>query len=356
MILNQKIILKWAYSTKEYYISRGYKYTKIGDEFSINVNDLQKGSWIKVKFVCDYCNGKNQTTEDSKWKQFKEINKQREKVNKDCCRNIECCNKKIKEYRLNQYIPFENSVAGVFPELVKYWSKRNDRTPEQYSYGSRQKVWWICDKGHEWKANIKNVTRDGDSCPYCCSRKVCEDNCLATNYPDIASEWDYFKNDFTPFDVMSKSGRKVWWICSECKYEWKSVIGWRTHNGRGCPQCNESKGEQRIRKYLESNKIKFIKEFQFDDLIGTGNGFLRFDFAIFDNNELISLIEYDGQFHFKKVHKDDYHETIVIHDQIKDEYCDDNNIPLLRIPYWEFDNIENILKNDLINYELIHNW
>jgi len=60
------------------------------------------------------------------------------------------------------------------------------------------------------------------------------------------------------------------------------------------------------------------------------------------------LIEYDGEFHFKKFYEDDGFETLQIHDKMKDEYCKNNNIPLLRIPYWDYDKIEEIVRKTLI--------
>ena len=67
-----------------------------------------------------------------------------------------------------------------------------------------------------------------------------------------------------------------------------------------------------------------------------------------ENNEVKSLVEYDGIFHYEKQYDDDGFERTQYHDSLKNEYCAKNNIPLLRIPYWEFDNIENILQKYLI--------
>ena len=65
----------------------------------------------------------------------------------------------------------------------------------------------------------------------------------------------------------------------------------------------------------------------------------------------VFVIEYDGKQHFKPVDifggQDGFEET-QLHDQIKTQYCKDNNIELIRIPYWEKDNIEEILNHKLI--------
>ena len=124
--------------------------------------------------------------------------------------------------------------------------------------------------------------------------------------------------------------------------------------GSRCPQCAESKGEQIVREYLKDNNIKFLPEYTFDDLIGVSGGLLRFDFAVFsDNNDLEFLIEYDGEFHYQDICEDGSYEVMQIHDQRKNQYCKDNNIPLLRIPHWEFDNVEKILEEWLTSHVLL---
>ena len=118
--------------------------------------------------------------------------------------------------------------------------------------------------------------------------------------------------------------------------------------GNRCPQCNESDGERRVRLSLDNGNIKYKQEYSFDDLTGIGGNPLRFDFAIFDNaDNLKLLVEYDGIFHFEKIYEDDTFQAIQEHDGRKNHYCKDNNIPLLRIPYWEFDSVEAILDKKL---------
>ena len=80
----------------------------------------------------------------------------------------------------------------------------------------------------------------GTGCPYCSNQKVCEDNCLATLYPDLVKEWDQSKNgDLTPYDVMPGSGKKVWWKCNE-GHEWEARICNRA-SGSGCHYCTGQK-------------------------------------------------------------------------------------------------------------------
>lgn len=136
----------------------------------------------------------------------------------------------------------------------------------------------------------------------------------------------------------------------ECSKHGKFSKSWdKILQGQRCPKCNESKGERKISNCLESNNINYKKEYRFDDCRSTYA--LPFDFAIFDKcNNLISLIEYDGEFHYElaRFSKDrnkmkNKLKQQQCNDNLKNEYCKKNNIPLLRIPYWDFNNIEDIL-------------
>jgi len=104
---------------------------------------------------------------------------------------------------------------------------------------SNRKVWWVCTKGHEWQANIKDRS-NGNGCPYCSGKKVCRDNSLKTLNPVVASEWDYRKNgDLTPGNVTVSSKKKVWWKCKK-GHEWLTTVAKRTE-GKGCPYCKNKK-------------------------------------------------------------------------------------------------------------------
>lgn len=128
-------------------------------------------------------------------------------------------------------------------KLLDMWNfpKNNNINIETVTLGSNKKVWWKCDKGHEWEALICNMSKSKD-CPYCTNRKVLKGyNDLATLNPTLIEEWNYNKNiDILPTEVSAHSGRKVWWKCSKCNHEWQATIDKRS-NGRGCPKCKNKK-------------------------------------------------------------------------------------------------------------------
>ncbi len=113
----------------------------------------------------------------------------------------------------------------------------------------------------------------------------------------------------------------------------------RSHlEGHGCLFCNNSKGEELIQNFLMSKNISFRSEKKFKEL-----GQKRFDFYL---PELNTIIEYDGIHHFEPVEYwggEDNLTKIKENDKIKNKFCKDNSINLLRIPYTEFINIEKIL-------------
>jgi len=116
---------------------------------------------------------------------------------------------------------------------------------------------------------------------------------------------------------------------------------------QGCPKCATiSKGENKIGKILLDNNIEYFKEHSFDDCKYINK--LPFDFYIPSKN---ILIEYDGKQHFEAVEffgGEEYLKKRQKLDKIKDIYCKENNIHLIRIPYIEYKNIEGILKKENI--------
>lgn len=94
---------------------------------------------------------------------------------------------------------------------------------------------------------------------------------------------------------------------------------------------------------LKQNRITFKREVSFNDLNGLKNAPLRFDFAIYKNGCLFVLLEIDGRQHYELVkhfHKNmfGFYKSLE-YDRRKNSYCLIRGIPLIRIPYWDLDNI-----------------
>ena len=136
-------------------------------------------------------------------------------------------------------LPFYRTPATEFPDLVKQWhpTKNIGLSPQDVPPATHRKVWWVCENGHEWQAQINARTR-GTGCPVCSNRKIVEgENDLATTHPDLAQQWDYEKNaPLTPQKVVAGNSIKVWWRCSY-GHEYRSSILSRTSGNNSCPVC-----------------------------------------------------------------------------------------------------------------------
>lgn len=214
----------------------------------------------------------------------------------------------------------ETDLATCYPNLAKEWHPtKNKCNPDDVMPGSHKKAWWICDKGHEWEAQIKSRTT-GVGCPYCAGKKVLPGfNDLATIKPDLAAEWHPTKNgDLKPTDVTAASGKRVWWVCKN-RHEFQASI-YSREPGTGCPKCirawRSSFPEQAVFYYIHN---------EFPDAI---NGYR----GIFDNAMELDIyipslqvgIEYDGKTYHSR-------SEVVARDEKKYWICRENEIGLIRI-------------------------
>ena len=121
--------------------------------------------------------------------------------------------------------------------------------------------------------------------------------------------------------------------------------------GKGCPDCNSSKGELKISQWLTDNKIPYVSQKIFIGCKNPKTGrLLKFDFFIPSKN---ILIEYDGEQHFSVITSRNYMMTKNDllnnrhRDRIKTAYARRKGITLLRIKYTQFHRIDDILSNVL---------
>ncbi len=143
-----------------------------------------------------------------------------------------------------------------------------------------------------------------------------------------------------------KSALKVKMKHKACGTIFKITPSRFTHGGR-CPKCSRSIGELRIDRFLNDKGIKNKPQFRFKDCRNIKP--LPFDFAVFEKDQLICLIEYHGKQHYEPIDFFGGEENFKVRqklDNIKENYCKRNNIPLIIIPYHEKD-IEGMLEEEL---------
>lgn len=196
--------------------------------------------------------------------------------------------------------------------------------------------------GYEWIARPDRVA-NGDGCSRCAGREKKTTETfrleLAKVHPDIDVIGTYCG---THVGIRCR--------CRRDGHVWNPtprnlLAGW------GCPSCSMSRGERRIANYLEMHGIDYEREKSFADC--KDEHVLLFDFYI---PALNMAIEYDGEQHFRPVQFGGSNDTKAIlrfergqkHDQIKNNYCRDNGIILLRIDYTQYDEVETILDKHLL--------
>ncbi len=139
-----------------------------------------------------------------------------------------------------QQIPLTQS----HPELVKQWYylKNKGIDPNQITYGSAKKVWWICALGHSWETKVHARGVSGNGCPYCANQKVLAGyNDLKTNNLLLAKEWDKEANlPLRPQDVLVSSSYRAHWI-GLCGHKWQAPVQRRSVRKTGCPYCDGKK-------------------------------------------------------------------------------------------------------------------
>lgn len=158
---------------------------------------------------------------------------------------------------------------------------------------------------------------------------------------------DLTGKQFGKLTVIRYSGsarnRSVW----ECECECGNIVKvnqmeLQRGDTLSCGCLRSSFGELQIESVLKENQIDYKKEFSFANLVSENGVPLRFDFAVFKNNKLDCLIEYDGEQHYLSKADKMWSDTLLKRrerDKIKNQYALNNGILLYRIPYWEKNNI-----------------
>lgn len=199
----------------------------------------------------------------------------------------------------------------------------------------------LCDKHGIYKTTFQLFKMTKYKCPKCSDEHKGEYHKL--NYEYIKEYIESFGYEILSNEYINMKTN----ILVKCSNGHKSYFTNfdRFKRGDRCPYCNESKGEKKINEILNKYNMNFKSQYKFNNCKSKRE--LPFDFYISDLN---IAIEYDGIQHYKIIEYFsglDGFITTKIHDVIKTKYCEDNNIKLIRIPYWEYDNIENILIKEL---------
>ncbi len=130
------------------------------------------------------------------------------------------------------------NLGLLFPEAARLWhpTKNAGLTPDQLAPGSGREVWWKCEYGHEWKAQVVTL-RNRPLCPRCYQNKASPDYNFAAAHPELVEEWHPTKNgDLLPFHIAPGAGKEIWWKCKH-GHEWQTRVLNRHQGTCSCPYC-----------------------------------------------------------------------------------------------------------------------
>ena len=174
-----------------------------------------------------------------------------------------CFNQNRGELIRNAAVRRSGNVGVTHPDIAKQWhpTKNGARRPEDFSYGSREKIVWLCERGHEWETTI-NLRSRGNNCPHCYGQTRASKirvaalrrrGGLPTTHPELVEQWHSTKNKgITPDEFVAGTQMKVWWHCRD-GHDWKAQIRNRAR-GVGCPVCaRRRRTKTRVPSVMTSN-------------------------------------------------------------------------------------------------------
>ena len=225
-----------------------------------------------------------------------------------------------------------------FEIIVKYFNKYNFDvlTKEEYYKGTGEYLEVRCRIcGLIEKVSYNSFKKRVNKCQNCINIErynIVKEKCDRLNYILLDNEINGTK---TPINIVCDNGHKI--TPTYDSFIWKDCA---------CNICKTiSRGEDKIINFLNGLNIYYNKHYRGFELIYKKH--LEFDFYI---PQLNTITEFDGIQHFKPINYFGGIENFIdlkIKDGLKNEYCYNNNIRLIRIPYWEMNNIEGILIKEL---------
>lgn len=329
--MNQEVEIKWFTRNKKRYVDLGYEFTKFSDTFLVKLKDLEENSNYRVHAKCDECNCDIITP-------YRNYNRIVKNNGGYYCRK--CNAKNVSEIRINNN---KESKVEKFNDKIKELGYDTIATDNDY-IGCKEPMPFICQKYGLQYLSLDQVNQ-GVICPECGKLLKGKQSLLSKDeIINIVESNDGCKL-LNPEDYVNCFEKNLKIKCKTCdNIITTSISIFKVTTGK-CSKCinKESVGESIIREFLELHNIKYKQEKRFEDCKNIHC--LPFDFYL---EEFNTCIEFDGKHHFCDVNYEGQYEKVKFRDSIKDDYCKENNIKLIRIPYYERDNIEKIIEENIL--------
>lgn len=342
LIPNQIIEQKWNGANIPWFKQKGYKFTKRFDIFFVKVEDLNPGNRVKVEVECDIC---HKHFKKEYYRYIDSNNNGGDYCNK--CKGI-----KTSETTKN------NNKENLWNRINYACEKMNYKLISSYDdiNGCKGKIKYECKIHGVKESDIRNfINLHGcNECGYIQGKTK-----TRSDINKIIQVIESVNNNIllNPNDYINAHTRNLKIKCGICSDgEFITCFNNYKKGQNMCEKCSRSmsKNERRIEKFLKSLNIEYIYEKTFQDC--KDKKVLPFDFYLPQYN---LCIEFDGEQHFND-HMYSTYSTIPYvnleytqkHDKIKNEYCANNNINLLRIPYYKENHIEEMIENKIYEIKL----
>ena len=405
---DKQILTSWNPNNKNHYEALGYNFTKYHDKFFVPIKDLPKHTATQIPIICDRCQKEFYASINSV---SRKINNGKDVFCKDCTKEITIaltlpdrqekmfqsithfCNEKgytllTKKSELinnNSPVRYMCPLHGEMATTVTRMQQRKGcprcapiialkkksittlearrdnlynkasavakangytiKTKKEEIFKNTDRIVYVCQKHGEHEMRIANFI-SGKKCPDCIYEIASEKYRLSSD--DVYNRADQCGCKILNIeDYKNNQTKNLRVNCPECGKEFVTSLGSLTQRGgQVCHECAclESRGERKIRYFLESNHIRYVQENVFDGC--RDQRLLPFDFYLPDYN---ACIEFDGSQHFYE--KEGFSNSLDYtqkHDAIKSKYCLENNIRLIRIPYWKYEKVDQILSEELL--------
>lgn len=401
LVENQLVEVQWNNNTKAWYESKGYNFTHAFDKFYVHPIDLPERSGKKVRVICDYCrqeyitsyvvyndgikhNGKNacrycaaiksrtldyEKRKNHNWKRLRELCDKygyklitSEEEYHDIKQKIQyvCPLHGIQTAIIDSFLrggtchkckiddSLNSTIVYSLDEVKSIVESKNGNlilNLSEYIDAKRKNLIIKCGSCNNiFLSSLNDIIKGGGRCSDCAVKAQSSRRLSVSQVEQIVNNINnnilLNKNDYinsTTHNLRVKCGSCGEVFVSNLSLIRKSVTG-------GCKKCSPSSiGEEIIAKILDDYIIKYTRQEDFDGDCHDKNG-MPFDFYLPDYN---LCIEFDGIHHYEPIYGEEPFKIRKLHDAMKDWYCRWNNINLLRIPYWEQDNIHQILINEL---------
>lgn len=227
---------------------------------------------------------------------------------------------------------YKKSTDEFIEDAISIHGNKYDYSSAEYK-NNKTKLKIICPKHGEFYQKPCDHINKKTNCPKCTLRyKKTNDDFIRDATKIHGNKYDYSNVEFTGSHDKVKIG---------CPTHGYFLMSYNSHVTKlyGCPICQETSGESYVRNFLNAHGIDFEAQKEFENCKNIKK--LKFDFYL---PEYRSVIEYDGRHHFIPIFGGEDGLRLIKHrDQIKNEYCLDNNIQIFRIKY--SDDIQKSLEN-----------